>query len=111
MMMRATESGVQIMTSHDLTMMMGFNNKEEKEKKEMIKITKEMTLCQFEAWAGAKDRLEKIIEKDLVNEVEEMIAEIWPNGASETEINDFLWFDIDGYYNLFDCDEWASCLD
>lgn len=58
-----------------------------------MKITMEMSLYNFEAWGGAVDTLERIKEAGLCDELEEYFNELYPDGISDTTLNDILWFD------------------
>lgn len=60
-----------------------------------MKITMEMSLYNFEAWGGAVDTLERIKEAGLCYELEGYFEELYPDGISETTLNDILWFDAD----------------
>ena len=56
----------------------------------------ETSLESFEAWSGGKDTLDVLIEKGDCDSVEDLIEEqSYDNGWTETEINDFLWFERD----------------
>lgn len=59
---------------------------------------KEYSLENFKPWAGAVDTYDKIMEENLANEFEELIDEIFPDGLTEMELNDFLWFEDDYIY-------------
>lgn len=59
-----------------------------------MKIYTETSLRNFEFWSGAKDTVEYLTEEDL-DIIEAVLEEIYPNGMSETEINDLFWFDED----------------
>lgn len=59
-----------------------------------MKIYREESLFNFDFWAGAKDRAEKLSLNDF-EIIEEQLEELYPEGMSETEINDFFWFDFD----------------
>ena len=63
-----------------------------------MKITMEISIREFEAWAGAVDTKEKIIEAGKAEEFDELIEELYPDGISETQLNDTLWFDADWLY-------------
>lgn len=52
-------------------------------------------LDEFNFWGGAVSRWEKIQELGLENEVMEIISEQYPDGLTNTELNDFLWFELD----------------
>lgn len=58
-------------------------------------IKREMSLRDFDAWSGACSTLKAIINADKVEEFDYLIEEIFPDGLSETELNDLLWFDSD----------------
>lgn len=55
-----------------------------------MRITSELSLTNFDFWAGAKDHEFTYSElKDL----ESMLDDIYPNGCTETDINDLFWFE------------------
>jgi hypothetical protein len=54
-----------------------------------------MTLENFDAWSGAKDTKEAILAKGLADEFDNLIEELYPDGLSETQLNDILWFESD----------------
>ena len=58
-----------------------------------MKVTTELSLREFEAWSGAVDTKEKIIEAGKAEEFEVMIDELYPDGIDATTLNDILWFD------------------
>ena len=58
-----------------------------------MKVVREMSLWDFEAWSGAKLTREIIIANDKVEEFDQLIEELYPEGINETELNDILWFD------------------
>ena len=49
----------------------------------------------FNAWSGAKDTLKSIFEAGTQDEFDSLIEEIYPDGLTETELNDILWFEVD----------------
>lgn len=63
-----------------------------------MKITYELDLNTFEAWSGGEDTLNRIIENGLVNEFEGILDECYPDGISETGLNDLLRFDSEWIY-------------
>lgn len=63
-----------------------------------MKITYELDLNTFEAWSGGEDTLNRIIENGLVNEFEAILEECYPDGMSETQLNDLLRFDSEWIY-------------
>ena len=58
-----------------------------------MKLHKETNLLRFDAWSGAKDTKATIIENNKSNEFDYLIEELYPDGLSETALNDLLWFD------------------
>lgn len=58
-------------------------------------IKTETNLRGFEAWAGAIDTKKIILDAGLEEEFEILIDELYPEGLSDTELNDILWFDPD----------------
>jgi hypothetical protein len=65
-----------------------------------MRIYKDFEADSFEAWAGAVDTLDKILDEGKGEELEELLDEIFPDGAEETEVNDLLWFDADYVFEM-----------
>lgn len=61
----------------------------------MIKVTVETSLEDFEAWSGGKDRLDEIVELNIVDEIEENIIDMFGESLTDIELNDILWFELD----------------
>ena len=61
-------------------------------------ITYELDLNRFEAWSGAKDTLERIQREGKCTELENILEELYPDGMTETELNDLLWFEPETVY-------------
>ena len=61
-------------------------------------ITYELDLNSFQAWSGAKDTLDKIQREEKCAELENILEELYPDGMTETELNDLLWFDSESVY-------------
>ena len=61
-------------------------------------ITYELDLNSFEAWSGAKETLERIQREGKCAELENVLEELYPDGMTETELNDLLWFDSESVY-------------
>lgn len=58
-----------------------------------MKLYKEFSAEDFEAWCGGVDTLDKILEEGKGEDLEALLDEIFPDGATETEVNDLLWFE------------------
>ena len=65
-------------------------------------ITYELDLNSFEAWSGAKDTLDRIQREGKCAELENILEELYPDGMTETELNDLLWFDSESVYEWLD---------
>lgn len=61
----------------------------------MISVKKELSFedLKKECWSGAIDTLQKIEEEGKENELMELLLDIFADIPTETEINDFLWFE------------------
>lgn len=65
-----------------------------------MKVTYEFILNEFKAWSGAVETLEKIREFDITHDgamdaAQQYIEDYLGDEATETEINDMLWFEGD----------------
>ena len=70
-----------------------------------MKITSEISLKNFKAWSGAKDTLNKLIELDKCDELEFILEDLYPNGMTETQLNDILWFDDEWIFETLGIEE------
>ena len=61
-------------------------------------ITYELDLNSFQAWSGAKETLERIQREGKCGLLEQILDDIYPDGMTETELNDLLWFDSESVY-------------
>ena len=61
-------------------------------------ITYELDLNSFQAWSGAKDTLDRIQREGKCAELENILEELYPDGMTETQLNDLLWFDSESVY-------------
>jgi hypothetical protein len=58
-----------------------------------MKLTTQTKLRSFKAWSGAEETLQVIIREDKIEELENLIEELFPDGLTETQLNDILWHD------------------
>lgn len=73
----------------------------------MLKVVKEMNLEDFEPWSGAVHQFDILYEMDLLGSLQnemEIMDEEW----TDTQINDFLWFDEDVIAKLLGYDDWEE---
>ena len=54
----------------------------------------------FNTWSGATDTQEKIINKGKVDEFDNLIEELYPDGLTETTLNDLLWFEDEWIFEM-----------
>ena len=59
-----------------------------------MKIYAETDLHNFEFWSGAKETV-KYLTWEEMDTIESYLEEMYPDGADETAINDFFWFEDD----------------
>ena len=71
-----------------------------------MKITSEMSLKNFKAWSGAKDTLNKLIELDKCEELEFILDNLYPDGLTDTQLNDILWFNDEWIYEMLGIEEY-----
>lgn len=58
------------------------------------------TIVNFDAWSGAIETKNTIIEKGFADEFDNLIEELYPDGLSETQLNDILWFEEDWIFEM-----------
>lgn len=59
-----------------------------------MKVYRDESISSFEFWSGAKDTV-KYLTDDEMDTIESILEELYPEGMSETELNDFFWFEED----------------
>ena len=60
-----------------------------------MRVYKEMNLQDFDFWAGAKETVKYLDNLDM-ELIQEILEDCYHEGMSETELNDFFWFNCDG---------------
>ena len=70
-----------------------------------MKITTELSLESFEAWSGAISTKNTIIEAGKTEEFEALIEDCYPEGMTDTQLNDILWFEEDWLYECLGMNE------
>ena len=66
-----------------------------------MKIYNEIDLTSFEFWSGAKDHKFTYSELD---EIQDYLEELYPDGLSETQVNDIFWFEEEELCNWIGID-------
>ena len=70
-----------------------------------MKVVQEVSLWNFEGWSGAEETIRVIIENDKVEEFEQLIEELFPEGINETHLNDLLRFEDDWVFEMLGIEE------
>lgn len=70
-----------------------------------MKIISEISITKFKAWSGAQETQQRIIDEDKENEFDAIIDELYPDGLTDTQLNDLLWFDCDSVFEWLGIDE------
>ena len=70
-----------------------------------MKISYELELARFQAWSGGVATLDKLIELEKTEEFENLLDEIYPEGLTETELNDILWFEPEWIFETLGIEE------
>lgn len=72
-----------------------------------MKIATEISSLEyFEAWSGGKDTLNDIIAANKIAELDCMFEELFSDSIpTETQVNDWLWFDREYIYENLGLDE------
>jgi len=65
-------------------------------------IKSEISLENFQAWSGAVSTLNRIINEGKCSQLEFMLEEMYPDGMTDTELNDLLWHDSDTVFEWLD---------
>lgn len=70
-----------------------------------MKIVMEIGIEEFEAWSGAIDTKNTIIENNKCAEFDSLIDELYPDGLSNSQLNDILWFEDGWIYETLGIEE------
>lgn len=71
-----------------------------------MKIIKEIgSLTDFEPWSGAVSTYETLTCEQL-KKLDDILEECYPEGATDTQINDLLWFDTDWIAEMLGFRNW-----
>lgn len=59
-----------------------------------MRIYTEKHLSDFTPWSGAEETMAELTEEQVDN-LNDILEEVFPDGIDETELNDLLWFEND----------------
>lgn len=74
----------------------------------MVKIYKE-SVSSYTPWSGAVSTYDTIVEENKIDDLDFLLEELYPEGISESKLNDILWFESDwvfaqlGIGNMVEC--------
>ena len=75
-----------------------------------MKIIVEKSLWDFEFWAGAKQTAKYLTSEEL-EEIEEHLEDLYPDGINETELNDLFWFEDDWIAEMLGFDSFEEIME
>ena len=72
-----------------------------------MKIYAEKSLRDFEFWSGAIYRAETLTCEEL-DQIENILEDLYPDGIGETAINDIFWFEEDWIAECLGFTDWEA---
>lgn len=72
-----------------------------------MQVTDEIRLIDFKFWSGAKQRADMLTASQL-DEIEDMLEDIYPEGIDATTLNDIFWFEDDFIAELLGFESWEQ---
>lgn len=78
-----------------------------------MKIVSETSLYNFDAWSGGKDTLDTLISNlssSELNSLECQIEDALGDEITDTELNDFLWFETDTIAEMLGYRDWEDFM-
>lgn len=73
-------------------------------------IKSDKSLSDFKFWSGAVDRASKLSEEDF-STIEDVLTDMYPDGMTECEVNDFFWFEEDFIAECLGFDCWEDFIE
>lgn len=71
--------------------------------KSNMRIVSDISLRDFGFWSGARDTADQLTDEQL-DQVEAVLEDMYPDGMTDTQLNDIFWFESESVY------EWAGCF-
>lgn len=72
-------------------------------------ISEDKRLRDFDFWSGAKDTVDYLTSDEL-DIIEDMLEDAYPDGMTETQLNDLFWFDTDVIADWLGYDDFESLI-
>lgn len=70
-------------------------------------ISEDKRLRDFDFWSGAKDTVDYLTSDEL-DTIEDMLEDAYPDGMTETQLNDLFWFDTDVIAEWLGYEDWET---
>ena len=67
-----------------------------------MKIVSDINIVDFKAWSGGKNTLDRVIKEGKCDVLESVLEDLYPNGMTDTQLNNLLWFNNETVYEWFD---------
>ena len=74
-----------------------------------MKYIVEKSLSAFEFWSGAKETRERLTNEQM-NQIESILEDSYPEGMTETQINDIFWFEQDWIAEMLGFRSWEHLI-
>lgn len=74
-----------------------------------MKYTVDETLREFTFWSGAKETAKHLTGEQL-DQIESILEDCYPDGISDTQINDIFWFEQDWIAELLGFRSWEDLI-
>lgn len=73
-------------------------------------IKEDISVCNFDFWAGGFETwLELTIEE--LDALDDLLPEVFPEGLTQTELNDLFWFDSDLIAEWLGFEDWENLIE
>ena len=69
-----------------------------------MKIISDISVQDFDSWSGATETQNRIIEEGKVDEFDNLMEELYPDGLTDTELNDLLRFEEEWIFETLGID-------
>ena len=74
-----------------------------------MKYTVEESLSQFNFWSGAINTAEHLTEEQF-DQIESVLEDCYPDGITDTQINDIFWFEQDWIAECLGFADWETLV-
>ena len=75
-----------------------------------MKVYKEVNDYNFDFWSGAKETAEDLTYQEI-DQIFEILEELFPDGTDETQVNDIFWFERDWIAEMLGYSDYEELLE